>query len=83
MQAHIAGLINAVHIAKASGDAEFIADFAKSFKGKCDISGLRVKFSVVNACIIHAVLFTARAAKLYFKANSKLAEPFKIALAGA
>lgn len=59
VQAHVAGLVDAVNVAEASGDGEVRADRGEGVVDGEDVLGLGVEGIVVDVFVVDAVFFTA------------------------
>lgn len=59
VEAHVTGLVDAVHVTEASGDGEVRADGGERVVNGEDILRLGVEGVVVNAFVVDAVFFTA------------------------
>ena len=59
VQAHVAGLVDAVHVAEASGDGEVRTDRGEGVVDGEDVLGLGVEGVVVDVFVVDAVFFTA------------------------
>ena len=67
MQAHVAGLVDAVDVAKGGGDGEVGRDLGQGRVDVVDVLGLGVERVVVDVLVVDPVLFAAGDADLLWR----------------
>ena len=78
LELHVAGLVDAVHVAEGGRDREVGADLSQRGVGLGDFLGLRVELRLLDTGVIHPVLLAACHAEFDLEGHAHFGHPLEI-----